>query len=563
MLIFFKGNYSNAQDLSLEWVRQMGGAGADNCFSVDVDDSGNVYTTGIFMDTSDFDPDIDTFNLISFGGSDIFVQKLDASGNLVWVRQIGGTDGERSLAIVADASGNVFITGYFKGTVDFDPGPETFNLTSTSWYGPLANDIFVLKLDALGNLVWAKQMGGFESDIGNSIEIDDSGNVFTTGHFNGTADFDPGPGIFNLSASGSFGNHDIFILKLDTDGNFVWVKQIGGAEDDNGQSLKVDNLGNIFVTGTFSESVDFDPGPDTFIINAVGERDIFVLKLNAAGSLIWVKQMGGIGEDIGESIDLDNLANVYITGSFQGTVDFDPGDAIFNLNAGEKPDVFIQKLDVSGNLLWVKQIGGAGKDRGRSIAVDLIGNVYISGYFKETVDFDPGDAIFNLSSTGLNDAFVHKLDASGNFVWVKKFGGTSNELSYSLAVDETGSVYTVGGFTGTADFDPGPDTINLIPVGLFDIFVLKLSSPTVRVENREIELDVRVYPNPTSKTLQIDKGNHKEIIIHIFDNIGKIISFQTSSNQITRIEMSKYSSGIYYLFISDGVNSTAKKIIKH
>lgn len=201
--------------VELQWAKAMGGVNMDRGYSIAIDGYGNVYTTGNLEGTVDFDPGPGKFNLTSAGNKDIFISKLDPSGNFLWAISMGGLSWDEGLAIELDASGNVYTTGSFSGTVDFDPGIGIFNLTS--------GGLFISKLDNLGNFIWAKGLG--PSIYGYSISLDDSGNVYTTGRFGWTADFDPGPGTFNLTSAGM---GDIFISKLDSSGNFLWAKSMGG-----------------------------------------------------------------------------------------------------------------------------------------------------------------------------------------------------------------------------------------------------------------------------------------------------------------------------------------------
>ena len=204
-----------------------------------------------------------------------------AQPGLVWARQMGGTSHEEGISTAVDASGNVFTTGHFVGTADFDPGPGTLSFTSAG-----SSDIFVSKLDALGNFVWAKQLGGITNDQGFALAVDPSGNVLTTGSFSGTVDFDPGSGTFNLTA---IGLSDIFVSKLDDQGNFVWAKQMGGnpipSTYDEGRSIAVDPSGNVFTTGIFYAVGDFDPGPGTFNLNSGSNSipDIFCKQIRCFG----------------------------------------------------------------------------------------------------------------------------------------------------------------------------------------------------------------------------------------------------------------------------------------
>ena len=149
---------------------------------------------------------------------------------------------------------------------------------------------------------------------------------------------------------------------------------------------------------------------------------------------------------------------------------------IFNLTSEGNRDVFVQKLNTSGNFLWAKAFGGISGDGGNTIAVDASGNVYTVRYFAETVDFDPGLGIFNLTSVGEEDCFIQKLDASGIFLWAKAFGGDDTEKIFSITLDASGNVYTTGHFQGTVDFDPGPGLEVHLTLLLKDIMILLFKS---------------------------------------------------------------------------------------
>jgi hypothetical protein len=468
-LLFF--SCLQAQNVNMAWAKSMGGASTDLGNSTAVDALGNVYTTGYFSGTADFDPGPGTYNLTA-ASDDIFVSKLDASGNFVWAKQMGvaGAAFAYGYSIAVDAFGNVYTTGTFTGTVDFDPGPGTYNFTTVAG----ADDIFVSKLDSSGNFVWAKDMGGasIDFDYGKSIAVDASFNVYTTGGFQGTVDFDPGPGTYNLISAGA---GDIFVSKLDSSGKFVWAKNMGGVGSANVFSIAVDASFNVYTTGSFQGTADFDPGAGTYNLISAGAGDIFVSKLDASGNFVWAKDMGGASSDQGNSLALDGSRNVYTTGYFNGTADFDPGAGTYNLTAAGQGDIFVSKLDSSGNFVWAKQMGGASDDGGNCIGVDASGNVYTTGLFRGTADFDPGAGTFNLISVGGSDIFISKLDSSGNFVWAKDMGGASDDWGMSIAVDDLRNVYTTGSFLGTANFDPGPGTFNLTSAGNYDIFVEKLS----------------------------------------------------------------------------------------
>ena len=461
-----------ADDAIFSWAKGMGGVGYDEGGAINVDSVGNVYSTGIFEGTADLDPGVGTSNLVSAGGFDVYILKLDNSGNFVWAKSLGGASANYSTSIITDSDGNVYTTGYFNGTVDFNPGVGTSNLTSVGEY-----DAYISKLDSGGNFVWAKAVGGATFDDSYSIKIDSNNDVYFSGEFIGTVDFDPGVGTSNLISAGQY---DAYISKLDSDGNFVWAKNISsGTESDFASYIALDSENNVYATGYFSGTADFDPGAGTSNLTSVGSGDIFISKIDSAGNFVWAKSMGGTGFDQGNSISTYSDGNIYTTGKFTGTADFDPGAGTSNLTSVGNMDIFISKIDSAGNFVWAKSMGGTGFDVAYSITIDPDDSVYTIGEFTGTVDFDPGAGTSNLISAGGVDIFISKLDSDGDFVWVKTIGDPITVLpayyGSSIVVDDNFNVFTIGYFEGTADFDPGVGTSNLTSAGGFDIFISKLT----------------------------------------------------------------------------------------
>jgi hypothetical protein len=259
---------------------------------------------------------------------------------------------------------------------------------------------------------------------------------------------------------------DIFVSKLDTSGNFLWARRMGGTDYDFGNGIAVNSSG-VYTTGYFVGTSDFDPGAGTYNLISAGYTDIYVSKLNTSGAYVWAKSMGGLGYDKSYGIALDSSNNVYATGGFEGTVDFGTG----NLVSAGFEDIFVAKLDSSSNTVWAKRMGGGSGESGSSVAVDTFGNVYTTGVFAGTADFDPNSgSTFNLTSAGMQDIFVSKLDSGGAYTWAKRMGGTIEDGGIGIAVDSSGNVYTTGYFEGTADFG----TANLTSAGSDDIFVSKI-----------------------------------------------------------------------------------------
>ena len=180
-----------------------------------------------------------------------------------------------------------------------------------------------------------------------------------------------------------------------------------------------------------------------------------MLRLDPNGIFLWAATAGGEGEG-GPAIAIDNAGNAYIAGAFAGTYDFNPGAAVNNLSSQGGTDIFVQKLAANGNFIWVRQMtGSTSYENAYNLALDAGGNIFVTGDFLNTVDFDPGAAVYNLTSFGNYDIFVCKLDNNGNFLWAKQMGGAGIEQGLAVATDLAGNVYTTGNFRGTGDFDPG------------------------------------------------------------------------------------------------------------
>ncbi len=457
-VVMIAANGYSQNDLQLEWAKSFDNSvpqgGGIRVQAIKMDDSGNKYVTGFFLNTADFDPGPGTANLIATS-DDIFVAKYDASGNLVYAIGMGGTTQDYGLSIAIDGSGNAYITGFFAATVDFDPGVGTANLTSAG-----ERDIFLAKYDASGNYVFAKRFGAsYYNDQGNAVAVDADGNAYLTGYFQGTVDFDPGAGTANLTSAGSF---DTFLAKYDASGNYVYAKRIGGSSSDEGLSVAIDGNDNAYLSGYYSGTADFDPGPGTANLISVGSYDAFLAKYDATGNYVYAIPLGGTSTDYGNSIALDGSGNPYLAGYFRNTVDFDPGIGTANLISVGDKDIFLAKYDAEGNYVYAIGFGGSSDEQGKSVAIDASGNAYLTGIFKGTADFDPGAGTSNLTSAGDFDIFLAKYNATGDYVYAKRMGATDADYGLSIAIDGSNNTYLAGYFTGTVDFDPGSGTVNLV-----------------------------------------------------------------------------------------------------
>ncbi len=494
------------QTIDWQWAVGTGAVSSnlsDEGKAIVVDSQGNQYITGFFEYSAYFG----TILISSSGGQDIFVAKLDSNGNFIWAKKAGGSDDDIGWSIALDSSNNVYITGCFDATATF--GSTTLSSSGSTW------DPFIAKLDSNGNWLWAVKGGGTGSEeIGFDIAVDSAANVYVTGRFQGTATF----GTIPLT---SFGSFDIFVAKLNSSGSWIWAVKAGTTAGDEGYSLDLDSSGNIYVTGFFDGLATFG----SISLPSYGSTDdVFVAKLNNSGTWQWAVNAGTTTDETGFDLVVDGSANVYVTGYYDGTGTF---GTITLSSVSSSDDIFVAKLNSSGNWIWAATAGGSDTDWGYGIAVNGSSEVFITGGIDGTAYFGST----SISTSGSTwDPFVAKLDASGNWLWAVKGGGTgTEEAGYGIALDSYSNAYVTGRYQGTANFGSYSLTTN----GNFDIFAAKYGyTPPVA---------------PSGLTAQV--WSSSQINISWTDNS----TFETGY----RIERKTGAGGTWAEIVSLGANATA------
>jgi hypothetical protein len=361
----------------------------------------------------------------------------------------GGTSTDRGYGIAVDDSGNKYVTGYFSQTVDFDPGSGVTERTASG----IKKDAFISKFTSSSEFEWVSTWGDSDHEWGQDVAIDNSGNVYVVG-----AD-----------------DYDMFLKKFSSNGNLLWSNDWGSSEDDECKDVIVDNSGNVYVTGYFSQTVDFDPGTGTEYRTADVGYDVFLIKFNSSGTFQWVQTWGGTSYEEGMGIDIDNSGNIYVSGRFLETCDFDPGPGINNHTSNGGNDAFVSKFSSGGSFQWAKTWGGTGWDYAEDVAIDGSGKVYITGFFENTVDFDPNVGVDNHTFHGERDAYLSKLDTDGNFEWALTWGD-GQTYAYGVAAYDS-NIYVTGFYSGSVDFNPGSGSdIHVSDSGTTDIFISKFQS---------------------------------------------------------------------------------------
>lgn len=539
---------------SLVWARSMGAAYSDIAYAVTTDADGNVYTTGSFRLTVDFDPGDGVYELTALGSTDIFVSKLDADGNFLWAVNMGGTTSANGEAIAINSDGNCVVTGNFSETIDVDPSDEVFNLTAVD-----GSDMFAAILDEAGNLIWAGAMGGPGFQYSGAVAIDAAGNIVIGGFFGNSCDFDPNAGESIITtAEGS-----AFVVKLQADGTFMWVRHIEGATDSNVNcwDMALDSNDNILLAGSFSGTVDFNMGAGAFELTSAGSTDIYVCKLDANGDFLWAAGMGNGSADTAFAVDTDSDDNVHVSGNFIHTIDFDPGPDVSNLTSASTSDhdTFVWKLTAAGAFVWAKGLGGDDNEFPTSIAVDAAGTVYTVGGFDGTCDFDPGASVFELEPASVNffDIYISVLDVNGEFVWAGSMGSTGNDRPEDVTVDAQGHPIVCGSFTLTVDMDPTSSEYEL--TGVYDAFVLKLNAIENDIVENTFTYRVDAFPNPTSNFFTLETTAPAKTAYIITDIKGSIIRTGNTSGKITTVNLSSIENGVYFLQLEEQVVKLVKE----
>lgn len=350
--------------------------------------------------------------------------------------QLGTTGGLESLNMMrVNSKGELICTYHYLNNLDFDISPSTLTL------GSQGTDVALVKYDENFNLIWAKQISGPDADDSYGLGIDQNDNIYMSGRFNGTTDFDPSAASFNLTSNGQ---NDCFIAKYDDNGSLVWVVAFGGTDSDYTYGLELDTLNKmVYVKGAFRDQVDFDPGTGVHNVTSMGSEDAFITKFNFDGNFIDVFTLQS--SDAMGIADFELLdKHIYLSGSFLNTVDFDPTGNLDNHTSGGNYDSYITKIDTNFNYIWTKTITSATDVRLGTIDSDEFGNLYISGTFENTVDFDIGPGTNNLTSQGDDDIFFGRVDTTFSLDFISAVGGTLEDRSSVIINKPNGGFFMSG-----------------------------------------------------------------------------------------------------------------------
>jgi len=550
LLLFFLCTFCNAQTLTWEWARSaqcQSSNGAGEGWNVASDDFGNVYVTGWFGhgDTS-----------ISFGaytiyGTDtnqnFFLAKYDSIGNILWAKSAWQTGVIESWGIATDASGNVFVTGYFWGdSIAFDS--DTLINPSNYW-----SSLFLVKYDSTGNVMWAKNPWGstFVSSESFSAATDIYGNVYITGYYTS-------PNIiFGSYILTNAGSLDLFITKYDSAGNVLWAKSAGGMGSDRSYSVTCDVSGNPSITGSFGYPYIVFDTDTLFSINTLTD---FIAKYDTSGNLLWAKNgKAPSGNDLGTGVTSHATNNVYMTGYFTGPYIAFDNDTLYYTQSWMVYNSFLVKFDSSGNVLWAKSFVGG---YAFNMVSDLTDNVFLSGTMRNNLTGFISDSItFDTITLQLglfvDPMFLVKYDSSGHALWalILPSGGDDNN---GIALGTNENIYIGGDYIDAVPFIFGNDT--LIGTGIEDVFVAKLGfASTVGISEIIQQAELFLYPNPFNEMLQIRNKKNEPSEIILYDMASRKLLQQKFTNSVT-LNTEQLAKGLYVYEVRsrDGLRKKGK-----
>ena len=396
------------------WLRSLRGQTAGGVGGTDergegiaADAAGNVYVTGPTTGTLPGSP---TANQ---GNYDLFLVKYNSAGDNIWTRQLGSPDNDVASAVAVDAAGNAYVAGSTAGALPGSPMTNQGN-----------DDLFLVKYNSAGDVAWTRQTGSPNADSASAVAVDTTGNAYVTGSTAGTL---PGSPTTNQ------GKSDLFLVKYNPAGDNVWTRQLGSPDADAANAVAVDGAGNAYLAGSTTGTLPGSPAPNE------GNDDLFLVKYNPAGDIVWTRQMGSESFDTATAVAVDTAGNVYVAGYTTGTL---PGSPTANQGFA---DLFLVKYNSAGDNVWTRQLGSPGYDRSSGVSVDAAGNIYVAG---TTGNVLPGSPVTN---RGGIDLFVVKFNGSGERLWTQQKGSSGFDGANGIAVGKPGGVYVTGETDGSLD----------------------------------------------------------------------------------------------------------------
>lgn len=533
LVLFMCISIDSSAQSSEHWALAAGGKHNESIHAIDYDDSGNIYVTGTFQDTTLLFGQ----TLVSAGMEDVFVASIKPDGSLNWLRVGGGLSGDSGADICVDHN-YVYVVGTYRDQITI--GDTLLNSEGTM-------DVFIVKYDLTGSFQWAESAGGVNEDKGKSIAVDNSGNIVITGDINFTAKFDD----FTVPYVGF---SDMFVAKYNGSGVCQWATSGGGSIYDSGECVEIAKNGDIVVAGNFNDQAVFD----TFTVSSAEYADVFIARYSADGAVQEVVSAGGPGNEGIRKLAVDSISNIYISGGYMS-----------NITIGSEKhysrgiiDFFIAKYKPGSGFLWSKSMGGNGSDVATGMDLSPDNEILLTGTFEETVDF--GLSTFN--SSGYSDGFVMGMDTSGSMDWIFQVGGSGSLDIRDCVADSDGNIYLAGDFV--EELIVGGKSFT--PIGGYDLFLAKLNKSASGITQHNAIQDSDCYPNPFTDIVYFPYTIHQRanVQLHIYNIIGHLLIFRLDKDQAPgqhTIELNgtDLSPGVYFYTLETENRRRTGKIIKY
>ncbi|MFL5762656.1 MAG: SBBP repeat-containing protein [Bacteroidia bacterium] len=530
-------SYSQAPNWS--WEYNPDGTSYDAATDIAADARGNIYQCGYYGSTLDFSGTVLTNPFPAT--HDSFLAKYDPSGNVLWAQSWGGNNEDIAFSVATDASGNALVAGFFfSPTITFG----SVTLTNSGDY-----DVFLVKYDPSGMVLWARSAGRIADDFARGIATDDQNNVYVTGTFlSPTIDFGP---ITLTNTDPAINTSDVFLVKYDSAGTVLWARRAGGDSSDYVRALDIDNYGNPLIAGTYL-SPQLNLGSDTLVNQ--GYDDSYLAKFDTAGSAVWARGIGGNDYENITGLATDPFGNSYVSGGF-GTLSLLIGSTTLTNTSPGNYNTMLVKFDSAGSVLWAKEGDGTGNDFGVDVAADSQGNPYLTGFYNSSV---LSFGTFSLTNMGLYDCFLTKYDTSGVESWAKSAGDIDVDYAQSVCTDLYGNAYITGYFRSpTLDFSG-----TLVNGGGDDPFLAKAGAVGIGIAETGPKEEMKIFPNPAKNIVTVSVKEAGRCDLLILNIVGERVLGSEITSERTEIDLSDFSPGVYFFELNSRNGRSVKKIIK-
>jgi hypothetical protein len=537
----------------IDWSTRFGGNEYDLVSDVGFDSENNLYVTGSFTGTAEFNYGGIAHSLTSSGGGDMFLLKLNPAGELIWVRQIGGPQLDYGERLAIDSDNNIVVIGRFSGNVDFDPSDESYYIPSV-----IPSAEYVCMLNSNGEFLWANKISGlqFQDVTLKRVALDGYNRVVVTGSFLEEVHLyqDPNATGVILQNDGNPGN---FYALFSQNGELLEASVIGTNGTPAIYSMNLDNNGNLLLAGAYYEHLSFGD-EDENTLSSNGHTDIFISKYNTDGQLDWVKSFGGIEEDYCLDAISDEYGNIYHTGVISSTVSFEEGNPDLTLATLGNKSIYISMLSPDGAPQWAEQIVSNNEFIYSQLVLDQSNNVLVSGYFAGKLFFNIENDIDSLISDFGSSTFLAKYNTEGTFIWAKIIAGETFARATTMAVDHTNNIYLAGKFHGTMYDGPPSDGYALQSCDYWDGFVLRINhSNPVNIEETSVLEKISVYPSPAHSIVHIET---EALIrsVEIYNMVGNLVGIETTN----RITVNHLSNGVYVMRVETENGCSMVRFVK-